>query len=76
MQILTLVGKEVMMSPWNIRFNANSYTSRQRGNDVTWNIRLNANSYTSRQRGNDVTWNIRLNANSYLRKVFDKELCM
>ena len=23
-----------MMSPWNIRFNANSYTSRQRGNDV------------------------------------------
>ena len=54
MQILTLVGKEIMMSPWNIRFNVNSYTSRQRDNDVQWNIRFNANSYTSRQRDNDV----------------------
>ena len=54
MKILALVGKEIMMSPWNIRFNANSYTSRQRDNDIPWNIRFNANSYTSRQRGNDV----------------------
>ena len=42
------------MSPWNIRFNVNSYTSRQRGNDVPMEHKINVNSYTSRQRDNGV----------------------
>ena len=55
-----------MMSPWNIGFNVNSYTSRQRDNDVPmeykiqWNIRFNVNSYTSRQRDNDVPMEYRI----------------
>ena len=36
----TLLGKEIMMSPWNIRFNVNSYTSRQRNNDVPMEYRI------------------------------------
>ena len=40
MLILTLVGKEIMMSPWNIGFNVNSYTSRQRANDVPMEYRI------------------------------------
>ena len=40
MLILTLVGKEIMMSPWDRGFNVNSYNSRQRNNDVPMEYRI------------------------------------